>query len=33
MKMKLNQEDENKTFIKNKLVKHRWILLLHKNSD
>ena len=33
IKMKLNQEDENRRFIKNKLVKHRWILLLYKNSD
>lgn len=33
MKMKLNQEDENRIFIKNKIVKHRWILLLYKNSD
>ena len=33
IKMKLNQEDENRIFIKNKIVKHRWILLLYKNSD
>ena len=33
MKLKLNQEDENRIFIKNKIVKHRWILLLYKNSD
>ena len=33
IKMKLNQEDENRIFIKNKFVKHRWILLLYKNLD
>ena len=33
MKIKLNQEDENRIFIKNKFVKHRWILLSYKNSD